>query len=58
MHRGYRSRDSAQRLDRAKKTALIIRRNPLWVDLAAQWYPWMRDEGRDASELSMTYIKG
>ena len=34
---------------RAKKIALIVRRNPHWVDLAADWYPWMRDEGRDAS---------
>ena len=35
---------------RAKKIALIVRRNPHWVDLASQWYPWMKsEEGRDAS---------
>lgn len=35
---------------RAKETALIVRRNPHWVDLAAEWYPWMKcTEGRDAS---------
>ncbi len=35
---------------RAKKIALIVRRNPHWVDLAAEWYPWMKpEEGRDAS---------
>jgi len=35
---------------RAKKIALIVRRNPHWVDLASEWYPWMKSEvGRDAS---------
>jgi len=35
---------------RAKKIALIVRRNPHWIDLAAEWYPWMKSEnGRDAS---------
>ncbi len=40
---------------RAKKVALIVRRNPHWLDLASEWYPWMAsekekpDEGRDAS---------
>lgn len=41
---------------RAKKIALLERRNPHWKDLAAEWYPWMETgEGRDASTpLSMT----
>ena len=35
---------------REKKIALIMKRNPHWVDLAAEWYPWMKsEEGRDAS---------
>jgi|SRR5579862_9216710 len=35
---------------RAKKIALIVRRNPQWLDLAKEWYPWMKtDKGRDAS---------
>jgi putative endonuclease len=35
---------------RAKKIALIVRKNPHWVDLASDWYPWMKGaEGRDAS---------
>ena len=40
---------------RAKKSALIVRRNPHWLDLASEWYPWMAsdkekvDDGRDAS---------
>jgi putative endonuclease len=34
---------------RAKKIALVTRRNPHWLDLAAEWYPWMSVEGRDAS---------
>jgi putative endonuclease len=35
---------------REKKVALIVRSNPQWLDLAAEWYPWMKSgEGRDAS---------
>ena len=40
---------------RAKKVALIVRRNPHWLDLASEWYPWMAsdkervDDCRDAS---------
>ena len=36
---------------RAKKIALIVRRNPHWLDLASEWYPWMKETvaGRDAS---------
>ena len=35
---------------RAKKIALFERRNPQWIDLAAEWYPWMGlSKGRDAS---------
>ena len=35
---------------RSKKAALIERRNPQWLDLAREWYPWMDSRGaRDAS---------
>ncbi len=36
---------------RAKKIALIELRNPQWLDLAKDWYPWMKsgEMGRDAS---------
>ncbi len=40
---------------RGKKIALIVRRNPHWLDLASEWYPWMAsdreraEESRDAS---------
>jgi len=29
---------------RDKKIALIQRRNPHWLDLASDWFPWMRSE--------------
>jgi len=29
---------------REKKIALIVRKNPHWLDLAADWYPWMTQE--------------
>ena len=36
---------------RRKKIALIESRNPHWIDLASEWYPWMKssDGARDAS---------
>jgi putative endonuclease len=35
---------------RDKKVELIVRKNPHWIDLASEWYPWMNSEdGRDAS---------
>ena len=36
---------------RSKKVALIESMNPHWLDLAREWYPWMKDkeESRDAS---------
>lgn len=36
---------------RAKKVALIESRNPHWLDLAEDWYPWMQSSAdvRDAS---------
>jgi putative endonuclease len=39
---------------RAKKIALIETTNPHWLDLAKDWYPWMKksDAGRDASTSS------
>jgi len=30
-----------KRWSRAKKIALIESRNPDWLDLAKEWYPWM-----------------
>lgn len=43
---------------RAKKTNLIKTTNPHWLDLAKDWYPWMkeRSEGRDASTASARRI--
>jgi hypothetical protein len=39
---------------RAKKVALIESINPHWLDLAKDWYPWMKESGagRDASTPS------
>jgi len=38
-------------MDARQKNALIVRRNPHWLDLAFDWYPWMKETvaGRDAS---------
>jgi len=29
---------------REKKVALIELRNPHWLDLAGEWYPWMKEK--------------
>ena len=35
---------------REKKVALIVKKNSQWIDLASEWYPWMKSEwSRDAS---------
>lgn len=34
---------------RSKKIVLIESLNPHWVDLAREWFPWMREEGRGPS---------
>jgi putative endonuclease len=31
---------------RAKKVGLIVRKNPQWMDLASEWYPWMKVDER------------
>jgi putative endonuclease len=49
VHKALARETQLKGWSRAKKIALIVRRNPHWVDLAAEWYPWMCAEGRDAS---------
>jgi predicted GIY-YIG superfamily endonuclease len=50
VHRAIARETQLKGWSRAKKIALIVRRNPHWFDLAAEWYPWMKSaEGRDAS---------
>ena len=49
VHRALAREAQLKGWSRAKKIGLIGRRNPHWLDLAADWYPWMRAEGRDAS---------
>lgn len=34
---------------RSKKIALIEAVNPHWLDLAREWYPWMKDSGASRS---------
>ena len=50
VHKALAREKQLKGWSRAKKVALIVRRNPHWVELAAEWYRWMRSaEGRDAS---------
>ena len=49
VHKALAQETQLNDWSRAKKIALIVRRNPHWVDLAADWYRLMRAEGRDAS---------
>ena len=50
VHRALARETQLKGWRRDKKVALIVRKNPHWVDLASEWYPWMKSEaGRDAS---------
>jgi putative endonuclease len=50
VHRAIDREKQLKGWSRAKKIALIVRRNPHWVDLAREWYPWMEPgASRDAS---------
>ena len=44
MHKAIAREKQLKGWTRAKKFALIVRRNPHWVDLASEWYPWMKSE--------------
>ena len=59
VHKAIAREKQLKGWSRKKKIALIELRNPHWVDLASEWYPWMeQSEGRDASTpLSMTGAK-
>lgn len=51
VHRAIAREKQLKGWRRAKKIALIEALNPQWVDLAREWYPWMKDfgGGRDPS---------
>ncbi len=50
VHKAIAREKQLKGWSRKKKIALIELRNPHWIDLASEWYPWMeRREGRDAS---------
>lgn len=50
VHKAIARETQLKEWSRAKKISLIVRKNPHWIDLASDWYPWMKSaEGRDAS---------
>lgn len=50
VHKALARETQLKGWSRAKKVGLIVKKNPQWMDLAAEWYPWMKSgEGRDAS---------
>ena len=70
VHKAIAREKQLKGWSRAKKIALIESRNPHWLDLAKEWYPWMKSSNgaRDASTtedrpsdgppaLSMTKVK-
>jgi len=42
VHKGIARETQLKRWRREKKIALITRQNPHWIDLAGDWYPWMK----------------
>jgi putative endonuclease len=50
VHKAIAREKQLKGWSRKKRIGLIESRNPHWVDLAREWYPWMEPrEGRDAS---------
>ena len=50
VHKALAREKQLKGWSRSKKIALFERRNPQWIDLASEWYPWMKPgDGRDAS---------
>jgi putative endonuclease len=46
IHKALARETQLKGWNRAKKIGLIVRKNPQWIDLASEWYPWMKDEER------------
>ena len=42
VHRALARETQLKGWNRTKKIALITRRNPQWLDMASEWYPWMK----------------
>lgn len=50
VHKAIAREKQLKGWSRVKKITLIESRNPHWLDLAREWYPWMNSGGaRDAS---------
>jgi putative endonuclease len=50
VHKAIAREKQLKGWSRVKKITLIESRNPYWLDLAREWYPWMNCGGaRDAS---------
>ncbi|MFZ0307717.1 MAG: GIY-YIG nuclease family protein [Candidatus Sulfotelmatobacter sp.] len=51
VHKAIAREKQLKGWSRAKKIALIELRNPHWLDLAKEWYPWMESNnaGKAAS---------
>jgi putative endonuclease len=51
VHKAIAREKQLKGWSRAKKIVLIELRNPHWLDLAKEWYPWMQSSAtvRDAS---------
>jgi putative endonuclease len=51
VHRAIRREKQIKGWKRERKIALIESINPHWLDLAKDWYPWVKEQtgGRDAS---------
>jgi len=51
VHKALAREKQLKGWSRAKKIALIESRNPHWLDLAKEWYAWMKsnDAGKAAS---------
>jgi len=57
VHKAFALEKQLKGWSRAKKIVLIESRNPHWLDLANEWYPWMTGSSTKSSDASTAEVR-